>query len=76
MRYVDNHKQVADRYPFNPNGSDHGLTGFTNNDGRFSIMMPHPERIFRSVQNSWQDKSWGDDGPWLRMFQNARKWTS
>ncbi len=74
MRYVDNHKQVADRYPFNPNGSEQGLTGFTNGDGRFSIMMPHPERIFRSVQNSWQDSQWGEDGPWLRMFQNARKW--
>jgi len=74
LRYVDNHQHVADRYPFNPNGSDQGLTGFTNTDGRFSIMMPHPERIFRSVQNSWQDPSWGDDGPWLRMFQNARKW--
>lgn len=74
LRYVDNHQKVADRYPFNPNGSDQGLTGFTNKDGRFSIMMPHPERIFRSVQNSWQDKSWGDDGPWLRMFKNARQW--
>lgn len=74
LRYVDNHQQIANHYPFNPNGSAQGLTGFSNNDGRFSIIMPHPERIFRSVQNSWQDKSWGEDGPWLRMFQNARKW--
>ncbi len=74
MRYVDNQQQATTAYPFNPNGSEQGLTGFTNTDGRFGIMMPHPERIFRSVQNSWQDPSWGDEGPWLRMFQNARQW--
>ncbi|MBL7004489.1 MAG: phosphoribosylformylglycinamidine synthase [Gammaproteobacteria bacterium] len=74
MRYIDNHSNPNPNYPFNPNGSTQNLTGFTNGDGRFSIMMPHPERIFRAVQNSWQDAEWGEDGPWLRMFRNARVW--
>ena len=74
LRYVDNRGHVTERYPFNPNGSPHGITGLTTKDGRFTIMMPHPERVFRTVQNSWHPKSWGKDGPWLRMFRNARKW--
>ncbi len=65
-------------YPFNPNGSPQGLTGFTTTDGRFSIMMPHPERVFRAVQHSWRPDAWKandsfDDAPWMRMFRNARK---
>ena len=61
-------------YPFNPNGSELGLNGFSNEDGRFTIMMPHPERIFRSVQNSWSAPEWGEYSPWMRLFRNARRW--
>jgi phosphoribosylformylglycinamidine synthase len=71
-RYVDGHGRVAERYPANPNGSPLGITGLTNADGRVTILMPHPERVFRSVQNSWRPDDWGEDGPWLRMFRNAR----
>ncbi len=74
LRYVDNHGRIAKTYPFNPNGSPEGIAGLTTADGRFTIMMPHPERIFRTVQMSWHPDSWGEDGPWLRMFRNARKW--
>ncbi len=74
LRYVDHHQCPADAYPFNPNGSPLGITGLTNQDGRFTIMMPHPERCFRTVQHSWHPKDWGEDGPWLRMFRNARAW--
>jgi phosphoribosylformylglycinamidine synthase len=74
LRYVDNHGRVAATYPFNPNGSPEGIAGLTTADGRFTIMMPHPERIYRTVQMSWHPDSWGEDGPWLRMFRNARKW--
>ncbi len=74
LRYVDNHGEAAERYPANPNGSPEGVTGFTTPDGRVTIMMPHPERVFRSVQNSWHPAGWGEDGPWLRMFRNARAW--
>jgi len=73
LRYVDNYGTATEQYPFNPNGSPSGITGLTTEDGRFTIMMPHPERVFRSVQNSWHPDSWGEDGPWLRMFRNARK---
>jgi phosphoribosylformylglycinamidine synthase len=73
LRYVDNYAAATEQYPFNPNGSPSGITGLTTEDGRFTIMMPHPERVFRSVQNSWHPDSWGEDGPWLRMFRNARK---
>ncbi|MBI4990383.1 MAG: phosphoribosylformylglycinamidine synthase [Rhodocyclales bacterium] len=73
LRYVDNHGRVATTYPFNPNGSPEGIAGLTTADGRFTIMMPHPERIFRTVQMSWRPDSWGEDGPWLRIFRNARK---
>jgi phosphoribosylformylglycinamidine synthase len=73
LRYVDNYGTATEQYPFNPNGSPSGITGLTTEDGRFTIMMPHPERVFRSVQNPWHPDSWGEDGPWLRMFRNARK---
>lgn len=74
LRYLGPDGGVASTYPHNPNGSPEGLTGFTSEDGRFSIMMPHPERLFRSVQYSWKPEGWGEDGPWLRMFRNARAW--
>ncbi len=72
LRYVDSRDRPATSYPANPNGSPQAITGFTNLDGRFTIMMPHPERVFRAVQNSWRPVDWGEDGPWLRMFRNAR----
>ncbi len=74
MRYIDNHGREAVRYPANPNGSPGGLTGFTTEDGRFTIMMPHPERSFRTSQLSWHPKGSGEDSPWMRMFRNARVW--
>ncbi len=74
LRYVDNHGTVTERYPANPNGSPGGATAFTTPDGRFTIMMPHPERVFRSVQHAWCPDDWGEDGPWLRLFRNARRW--
>ena len=74
LRYVDAVGEPSVIYPLNPNGSELGLNGFTNEDGRFTIMMPHPERIFRSVQNSWHPREWGEYGPWMRMFRNARQW--
>jgi phosphoribosylformylglycinamidine synthase len=72
LRYVDNHGKATEAYPANPNGSPLGITGLTTSNGRFTIMMPHPERVFRSVQHSWSPQEWGEDGPWLRMFRNAR----
>jgi phosphoribosylformylglycinamidine synthase len=74
LRYVDHYGQATERYPFNPNGSPQGITGLTSKDGRFTIMMPHPERVFRSVQYSWAPDEWGEEGPWLRLFRNARRW--
>ena len=74
LRYIDHYGQPAESFPFNPNGSPLGLTGLTNENGRFTIMMPHPERCFRSVQNSWHPAEWGEHGPWMRMFRNARVW--
>ncbi|MEW5905049.1 MAG: phosphoribosylformylglycinamidine synthase [Pseudomonadota bacterium] len=74
LRYVDHYGKPTTTYPLNPNGSPQGITGLTTPDGRFSIMMPHPERVFRAVQNSWYPKEWQENGAWLRMFQNARKW--
>jgi phosphoribosylformylglycinamidine synthase len=73
-RYVDGRGAVATRYPQNPNGSALGITGLTTADGRVTIMMPHPERVFRAVTNSWHPDEWGEDGPWMRMFRNARVW--
>jgi phosphoribosylformylglycinamidine synthase len=74
MRFIDNHGKVSETYPANPNGSPRGITGLTSRDGRVTIMMPHPERVFRGVQNSWQPDEWQEDGGWLRMFRNARVW--
>jgi phosphoribosylformylglycinamidine synthase len=74
LRYIDHHGQATERYPFNPNGSAEGITGLCNEDGRFTIMMPHPERVFRTVQHSWYPENRSEDGPWMRLFRNARKW--
>jgi phosphoribosylformylglycinamidine synthase len=74
LRYVDNYGKPTTHYPENPNGSPLGITGLTTADGRFTIMMPHPERLFRAVQHSWLPEGWGEDGAWLRMFRNARVW--
>ncbi len=74
LRYVTNEGLPAENYPYNPNGSPMGLTGLCSEDGRFTIMMPHPERVFRSVQNTWLNSHSGEDAPWMRMFRNARKW--
>ncbi|HEV7778470.1 MAG TPA: phosphoribosylformylglycinamidine synthase [Luteibacter sp.] len=73
-RFVDNRGRPTEGYPLNPNGSPGGLAGFTAAEGRVTIMMPHPERVFRSVQMSWRPESWGEDSPWMRMFRNARAW--
>jgi phosphoribosylformylglycinamidine synthase len=73
-RYIDGHGQVATQYPANPNGSPLGITGLTTADGRVTIMMPHPERVFRTVTHSWHPDEWGEDSPWMRMFRNARVW--
>ncbi|HLA33757.1 MAG TPA: phosphoribosylformylglycinamidine synthase [Rhodocyclaceae bacterium] len=81
LRYIDHRGAVAQTYPANPNGSPDGVAGVTSDDGRFTIMMPHPERTFRKVQMSWQPPHWAqdakyasDDGPWMQMFRNARRW--
>ncbi len=74
LRYVDGDGQVATRYPQNPNGSPDGITGLTSDDGRATILMPHPERTPRSANHSWYPAGWPDDSPWLRMFRNARVW--
>jgi len=74
LRYVDNYGKVTDRYPANPNGSTGGITGLTTEDGRFTIMMPHPERVFRGSQLSWKPADWGDHSPWMTMFRNAYRW--
>jgi phosphoribosylformylglycinamidine synthase len=74
LRYLDGHRRVAETYPANPNGSPLGITGLTTTDGRVTIMMPHPERVFRSILNSWHPDHWGEDAPWMRMFRNARVW--
>ncbi len=74
VRYIDHHGNAAAGYPRNPNGSPEGVTGVTTPDGRFTIMMPHPERSFRTSQMSWAPESLGEDSPWMRMFRNARYW--
>ena len=76
LRFVDGRGAVADTYPANPNGSPGGLTGLTTPDGRATIVMPHPERIFRAAQHSWRPDAWTEDGPWMRLFLNAREWVS
>jgi len=72
LQYVDGLNEVTQTYPLNPNGSRNALAGTASEDGRALIMMPHPERVFRTVQNSWHPENWGEDGPWLRLFRNAR----
>jgi phosphoribosylformylglycinamidine synthase len=74
LRYVDHDGRPTETFPSNPNGSPLGITGLTTLDGRFTIMMPHPERCFRTIQNSWYPGDWGEYGPWMRMFRNARVW--
>jgi phosphoribosylformylglycinamidine synthase len=74
LRYVDNRGGATERYPLNPSGSPGGICGLTTPDGRFTIVMPHPERVFRTVQCSWHPDGWEEASPWLRMFRNARAW--
>ena len=74
LRFVDHHGKITEKHPLNPNGSPAGITGLTTPDGRFTIVMPHPERVFRTVQMSWAPDHAGEDSPWMRMFYNARKW--
>ena len=76
LRYIDNCGNPTTVYPYNPNGSANGLTGFTNADGRVTIMMPHPERVFRTVSNSWHPDDWGEYSPWIKIFLNARAWVA
>jgi phosphoribosylformylglycinamidine synthase len=73
-RFVDHRGGPAERYPENPNGSPGGITAVTTPDGRVTLLMPHPERVFRAVQHSWRPAGWKEDGPWMRLFRNARAW--
>jgi phosphoribosylformylglycinamidine synthase len=75
-RFVDNHHRPTEHYPLNPNGSPFGTTAITTRDGRVTILMPHPERVFRVVQQSYVPAAWRgqEDAPWLRLFLNARAW--
>jgi phosphoribosylformylglycinamidine synthase len=73
-RFVDHRGRPTDLYPDNPNGSPGGITALTNRSGRVTILMPHPERVFRAVQYSWRPRAWREDGPWMRIFRNARVW--
>ena len=77
-RYVDNYGEPTERYPFNPNGSPGGITGLTTTDGRVTALMPHPERVFRAVQMSYRPRGMfeGEEGPWLKMFRNAKEFAS
>jgi phosphoribosylformylglycinamidine synthase len=72
LQFLDHHDQPTERYPFNPNGSPLGIAGVCSTDGRVTALMPHPERVFRAVQNSWAPANWGEDGGWMRLFRNAR----
>ncbi len=72
VRYIDHNGKVTEQYPLNPNGSPNGITSVTNSDGRFTILMPHPERVMRTVANSYHPDNWGEDSPWVRLFRNAR----
>jgi phosphoribosylformylglycinamidine synthase len=74
LRFVDGHGTPTEAYPFNPNGSPDGLTGVTTADGRFTALMPHPERVFREVLMSWSPADVSAHSPWMRMFHNARRW--
>lgn len=73
LRYIDHYGKVTERYPLNPNGSPNGITGVTTTDGRFTIMMPHPERVVRTISNSYHPDNMGEFSPWMRLFRNARK---
>jgi phosphoribosylformylglycinamidine synthase len=73
-QFVDSSGVVTSSYPYNPNGSQNGITSLTTTDGRATIIMPHPERAFLSRQLSWHPENWGEDSPWMQMFINARKW--
>jgi phosphoribosylformylglycinamidine synthase len=73
-RFVDNHHEATERYPLNPNGSPLGMTALTTTTGRVTIMMPHPERVFRTHAMSWHPAEWGEDSPWMQLFYNARRW--
>ncbi len=72
LRFVDNRGRPTERYPYNPNGSPAGIAGVCSTDGRVTALMPHPERVFRTVQHSWAPPEWGEDGGWMRLFRNAR----
>jgi phosphoribosylformylglycinamidine synthase len=74
LRFADNEGRPTEAYPCNVNGSPQGITGLTTAEGRFTILMPHPERAFRTAQMSWHPEGWGEDSPWMRMFRNARAW--
>jgi phosphoribosylformylglycinamidine synthase len=74
MRFIGNDLQLSQSYPSNPNGSPAGITGLSSSDGRVTVMMPHPERVFRALQCSWAPEDWAEDGAWLRLFRNARRW--
>ena len=74
LQFIDHRGRPTEAYPYNPNGSPGGIAGLTTADGRFTILMPHPERVFRSVQMSWHPDVWGELSPWYRMFANARRW--
>jgi phosphoribosylformylglycinamidine synthase len=74
VRYIDNHGAVAVNYPANPNGTPDGIAALTSSDGRVTITMPHPERVYRAVQNSWRPQAAGEDSGWMRLFRNARVW--
>jgi phosphoribosylformylglycinamidine synthase len=73
-RFVDHRGRPTELYPDNPNGSPGGITALTSRDGRVTVFMPHPERVFRAVQYSWRPRAWREDGPWMRIFRNARVW--
>jgi phosphoribosylformylglycinamidine synthase len=75
VRFIDNYGATAALYPANPNGSPHGIAGLTSADGRVTIIMPHPERVFRTSQLSWHPREWGECSPWQQLFDNARAWT-
>ncbi len=73
-RFVNNRHEVTEQYPLNPNGSPLGITALTTTTGRVTILMPHPERVFRTQALSWHPADWGEDSPWMRLFYNARSW--
>ena len=72
LQFVDTRDEPTERYPCNPNGSPLGVAGVCSDDGRVTAVMPHPERVFRTVQHSWAPREWGEDGGWMRLFRNAR----